>query len=226
MLLLQFVHGLNLQKEAHAWDEAHLNDSARALGRLFVLDVLLGNADRLPIKSLMWRGNPSNVLWSNPHSRNHVSGHCTPIDAIVARRPPKLLVQEIDQKEDSLLELALLDRQAAQQVLLEAVSCNSAGTAAVEADWVPSEPGWQARHREGSGKAENGTSISRTCSAVKAFHEGLRSALGHALRDLGLLEMVANVLRSWLDEFHADMNALCVKQRKSLKRLSETKQLQ
>ena len=53
-------------------------------------DLLLGNADRLPIQSLGWRGNPANTIWTH--------GRCVPIDAAVARRPPKLLVRDMDQK--------------------------------------------------------------------------------------------------------------------------------
>jgi hypothetical protein len=32
------------------------------VGRLLLLDMLLGNADRLPLPELGWRGNRSNVL--------------------------------------------------------------------------------------------------------------------------------------------------------------------
>ena len=36
------------------------------LGRLLLLDMLLGNADRLPFPELGWRGNPSNVILGAP----------------------------------------------------------------------------------------------------------------------------------------------------------------
>ena len=36
------------------------------VGRLLLLDMLLGNADRLPLPQLGWRGNPSNVLLGAP----------------------------------------------------------------------------------------------------------------------------------------------------------------
>lgn len=36
------------------------------VGRLLLLDLLLGNADRLPLPELGWRGNPSNVLLGAP----------------------------------------------------------------------------------------------------------------------------------------------------------------
>jgi hypothetical protein len=36
------------------------------LGRLLLLDMLLGNADRLPFPELGWRGNPSNIILGAP----------------------------------------------------------------------------------------------------------------------------------------------------------------
>ena len=90
MLLLQYVPGRNLEHEEEAFQPQNLPFACKALGRLFTLDLLLGNADRLPIQSLGWRGNPRNVLWTN--------GGCVPIDAAVARRPPQLLLRDMDQK--------------------------------------------------------------------------------------------------------------------------------
>lgn len=215
MLLMQYVRGFNMHEERGAWEPSRLNKSTHSLGRLFVLDLLLGNADRLPVKSLNWRGNPSNILWSAADDSEPGGGCCcVPIDATVARRPPKLLVQEADQRADEILELVLLDRRTAQQVLLEAVSCNAAAIAAVEADWAPTEPAWAAKRA-----AEGGEGPPH--SAVKAFHEGVCSALAQALRELGLMEMLADVLRSWLDAFHTDMREVCSKG----SGLSETRQL-
>ena len=89
-LLLQYVPGRNLEDAEEAFQLPHLPAACRALGRLFALDLLLGNADRLPIQSLGWRGNPGNTIWAH--------GRCVPIDAAVARRPPKLLVRDMDHK--------------------------------------------------------------------------------------------------------------------------------
>jgi hypothetical protein len=200
MLLLQFIAGSNLRSETDAWQGPLLTDSCHALGRLMVLDMLLGNSDRLPIQSLSWRGNPSNVLWSTLRSPGSNGGKCVPIDAVVARRPPRLLVQETDQKVGSMLELALLDRKSAQQVLLEAVSCNSAGVDAVTADWAPNEAAWAKKY------AKVAEDERPAHSAVKAFHEGIRSALALAVREQGLLEMIVDVIRSWLDTCISDMN--------------------
>eukprot|EP00438_Fugacium_kawagutii_P001855 Skav217731 [mRNA] locus=scaffold3421:4355:10802:+ [translate_table: standard] len=189
MLLLQYVPGRNLETEEEAFLPRNLPAACKALGRLFTLDLLLGNADRLPIQSLGWRGNPGNTIWS-PGAR------CVPIDAAVARRPPKLLVRDMDQKALGaaglqaawLLELALLDRQSAQEVLLDAVSCNPAAVATIQADWAINE-----------GRADG------AMSGVKAFHEGLKSALAAAVEEQGLLEMMTDVVDSWVQNFKADM---------------------
>jgi hypothetical protein len=39
-----------------------LAGTSEELGRLLLLDMLLGNADRLPIPDLGWRGNKGNLL--------------------------------------------------------------------------------------------------------------------------------------------------------------------
>ena len=54
-----------------------------------------------------------------------------------------------------LLELALLDRSSAQELLLEAVHGNAAADDAVRRDWAPSEGAWMERY---GGKAPRGRS--------------------------------------------------------------------
>jgi len=209
LLLLQFIPGENMQKEVDAWKPESLPASSRAFGRLLVLDMLLGNPDRLPVKSLSWRGNPANILWSRSCEKGGgESSHCVPIDAVVARRPPKLLVQDADQKVARVLELVMLDRQTAYDVLLEAVSSNEAAVAAVKADWAA---------------CGNGASVLPPNSSVKAFNEGVRSALALAVREQGLLEMIVQVIRSWLDSFLADVRSSNAKWSKWK---SRTRQLQ
>mmetsp|Transcript_27287 Transcript_27287/g.49389 ORF Transcript_27287/g.49389 Transcript_27287/m.49389 type:complete len:521 (+) Transcript_27287:502-2064(+) len=214
MLILQFVPGENLQSEELAFQPENLAASCRDLGRLFALDLLLGNSDRLPVKSLNWRGNPGNILWKQTGG----SSRCVPIDAAVARRPPKMLVQDMDQKAACTLELVLLDRASAQQVLLEAVSCNKAAVAAIEADWSPNEAAWAERFG-GKAAAEAAGAV----SAAKAFNEGVKSALTRALQEQGLLEMITDVVHSWIQNFKADMKEVGGK---APGKLGETKQLQ
>lgn len=194
LLLLQYVPGCSMSRETVAWKPENLDDSCRAIGRLLMLDLLLGNSDRLPLKSLAWRGNPSNVLW-----QKDVFGEdrCVPIDAVVARRPPRRLVQDADRKIARLLELVLLDLPTAYETLLEAVFFNGEASAAIEADWA-------------SGLNDeccppSCSSVAGRVCAASAFQEGVQLALALALQEQGLLEMVGEVVASWLEQFHTDM---------------------
>eukprot|EP00913_Durusdinium_trenchii_P024375 g22884.t1 len=196
MLLLQYVPGHNLFDEKEAFQPENLSSACHALGRLFTLDLLLGNADRLPLQSLSWRGNPRNVLFS-------AGGRCVPIDAAVARRPPKLLVRDMDQKAARLLELALLDRRSCHEVLVEAIRCNDWATKAIEADWLPNEGAWQERYGGPEGKAK--ATADGAMSSVKAFNEGIKAALAEAVEEQGLLEMMTEVVESWIENFKADL---------------------
>eukprot|EP00931_Biecheleriopsis_adriatica_P072731 TRINITY_DN47146_c0_g1_i1.p1 TRINITY_DN47146_c0_g1~~TRINITY_DN47146_c0_g1_i1.p1 ORF type:complete len:680 (+),score=196.20 TRINITY_DN47146_c0_g1_i1:106-2145(+) len=217
MLLLQYVPGSNLEKEEVAFQPERLADSCRALGRLFVLDLMLGNSDRLPLNSLNWRGNPGNVLWQACEG----SSRCVPIDAAVARRPPKMLVRDMDEKASCLLELVQLDRATCHKVLLEALSCNSAASTVLEADWAPNEAAWAERH--GGRAAADAKGV---MSSAKAFNEGVKSALASALQEQGLLEMLTDVVNSWLDNFKADMKEHAAKPGAKPKlKLGETKEL-
>lgn len=56
--------------------------------RLFLLDWLLGNPDRLPCHSLNWRGNPENLRFC---SGGPLAGRMVAIDAVVQRRPPGIM---------------------------------------------------------------------------------------------------------------------------------------
>eukprot|EP00775_Hariotina_reticulata_P011737 gene11737-11882_t len=63
LLLMEFVAGPQLKDSGAA-----LMGDGRAVlledvGRLFLLDMLLGNADRMPCADLGWRGNANNLLY-------------------------------------------------------------------------------------------------------------------------------------------------------------------
>jgi len=200
VLILQMLPGCSMQREQQAWNPHQLPASSRDLGRLLGLDLLLGNADRLAVPSLAWRGNPSNVIWrSDLNALEEATSKCVPIDAAVARRPPRLLVQEADKKVSQLLENALFNTGDAYKLLQEVVSCNEAAAAAVTADWESSK------------------------QAVFSSQAGLVAALQVIIQEQDLLEMVASVIRSWLDDFHADMQKVAEGPRR---RLSETRELQ
>jgi hypothetical protein len=92
--------------------------------------------------------------------------------------------------------MALLDAQSSHGLLMEAVHCNDAAVAALE-----SSSEWQRALGLANG---DGASPPVPAMAV-AFKEGLKSALDLALRERGLLEMLADVLGSWIDAFMQDM---------------------
>ena len=55
------------------------------LHRLLVLDMILGNQDRLGLEALGWRGNPHNMMFAN---RGEFQNRTVAIDSLVQRRPP------------------------------------------------------------------------------------------------------------------------------------------
>ena len=64
---------------------ARISCQRRGASRLFLLDMLLGNPDRLPCEALGWRGNPHNILFAAAGAR---AGRMVAIDSAVQRRPP------------------------------------------------------------------------------------------------------------------------------------------
>lgn len=86
-LLIGLVNGPSVSMAPSAFAEPDTAlASAAALGRLFVLDLVLANPDRLPCSSLGWRGNPNNLRWSI--AERSIRG----IDHTLARRPPRMLL--------------------------------------------------------------------------------------------------------------------------------------
>eukprot|EP00928_Gymnodinium_smaydae_P080827 TRINITY_DN64448_c0_g1_i1.p1 TRINITY_DN64448_c0_g1~~TRINITY_DN64448_c0_g1_i1.p1 ORF type:complete len:732 (-),score=56.09 TRINITY_DN64448_c0_g1_i1:94-2289(-) len=194
MLVLQFVPGKHMKTEHGAWDSDRLQDSARALGSLLVLDMMLDNKDRLSVAGLSWRGNPANIIWTESpygggtHGRN--ASRCVPIDAVLSYAPASFQ-EDSDCQAARVLELVLLDRASCYDVLHDILSCNSCAADLLKADWAACGNGSKA------GPLPSGC-------AVKTFHEGIRMSLGLAQKAQGLIEMVVSVVTSWLDSFRND----------------------
>lgn len=63
LFLMNYVHGSPLLESPNAFDSREAaGNTAAALGRILVLDLILRNEDRLPCRQLGWRGNPANLL--------------------------------------------------------------------------------------------------------------------------------------------------------------------
>ena len=55
---------------------------------MLLLDMVLGNQDRLPLDSLGWRGNPGNLLFC---PAGEFRDRTVAIDTLVQRRPPGVI---------------------------------------------------------------------------------------------------------------------------------------
>ena len=158
------------------------NSAACALladvGRLLLLDLLLGNADRLPLPELGWRGNPANVLLGAPGAPPRYAGRAVAIDSSVPRRPPAL---------KSCAEDAAAERLA--QLLLAAPGDGAA--AAILAQLLGAE-----------------AAAAAGAAGLAAFRAGFRAALERAARVRGLLEMAQGATAGWVAEFLDDVAPL------------------
>ena len=102
-------------------------DLAEALGRVFVLDCLLGNADRLPCAEMGWRGNAGNLLLASKNeteTENETENDggafflCA-IDQSVARRVPRRRALEDAAAVPRVLELVRNRPSVARRVFAE-----------------------------------------------------------------------------------------------------------
>ncbi|KAK9816445.1 hypothetical protein WJX72_000348 [[Myrmecia] bisecta] len=128
MLVMEYIPGQVLLQTQEPFQEAHVQQTAADLGRLFMLDMLLGNSDRLPCEALGWRGNIHNILFCTAGA---LEGRIVAIDSVVQRRPPGGLVSAEDASCNRLTELALNDIQAAGKILQEAVSSSAVAVEAM-----------------------------------------------------------------------------------------------
>ncbi|KAG1338736.1 putative Dual specificity protein phosphatase PHS1 [Cocos nucifera] len=63
LFLMNYVHGSPLLESPNAFNSREAaGNTAAALGRILMLDLILRNEDRLPCRQLGWRGNPANLL--------------------------------------------------------------------------------------------------------------------------------------------------------------------
>ena len=104
-LLLRYVPGIRLThahaREAFRGEQAV--QTAMELGRMLVCDMTIGNADRLPVRELGWRGNLSNVLYVPRRHQGRDprwAGRVVGIDASVPRKPPQVREKEKERERE------------------------------------------------------------------------------------------------------------------------------
>eukprot|EP00878_Enallax_costatus_P023837 GHUV01025391.1.p2 GENE.GHUV01025391.1~~GHUV01025391.1.p2 ORF type:complete len:441 (+),score=177.36 GHUV01025391.1:570-1892(+) len=72
-LLMEYVEGDRMADCPQAFEGDNFGVLLEDVGCLFLLDMLLGNADRMPCKRLGWRGNKNNLLYGAPGKDNSCS---------------------------------------------------------------------------------------------------------------------------------------------------------
>eukprot|EP00210_Caulerpa_lentillifera_P003123 g2984.t1 len=90
------------------------------IGKLFVLDMALGNPDRLPCEDLRWRGNSGNVLLGSELSR--FKNQFIAIDSCFPRQPPSFQLTHEKHSITKTAELMLNDKKYCTKILLAIVS--------------------------------------------------------------------------------------------------------
>ncbi|KAJ6748330.1 DUAL SPECIFICITY PROTEIN PHOSPHATASE PHS1 [Salix purpurea] len=90
LLLMSYVHGSPLLESSNAFEPRETGERiAAALGRVFLLDLVIRNEDRLPCRELGWRGNPANLLLAEKMTSSNVNALEVPLDSAINRYQPK-----------------------------------------------------------------------------------------------------------------------------------------
>lgn len=192
MLVMEFVRGRPLLECADAFDlglggrnTLQLFDD---LGRLFLLDMVLGNPDRLPCIDLGWRGNAANILHGGKGSKMY--GRVVAIDSCIHRRPPAALLSREDAAVDRMAQLLLNDPMFTLSTLKGSLVAGSrSALSALQA---------------------------KPFECISSFQSGLSSCLKRVVDIKGLLEMIHLRIDEWMKEFIEDLKSISPKLSESL----------
>ncbi|KAH8492774.1 hypothetical protein H0E87_022132 [Populus deltoides] len=92
LLLMSYVHGSPLLESSNAFEPRETGERiAAALGRVFLLDLVIRNEDRLPCRELRWRGNPANLLLAEKMTSSNVNALEVAFDSAINRYQPKVI---------------------------------------------------------------------------------------------------------------------------------------
>ncbi|WOL12169.1 dual specificity protein phosphatase PHS1-like [Canna indica] len=92
LFLMNYVDGSPLVESTNAFDSREAAEStAASLGRVFMLDLILRNEDRLPCPQLGWRGNPANLLFSNKFVSGKKDALDEAYDSVIRRYKPRIV---------------------------------------------------------------------------------------------------------------------------------------
>uniref|UniRef100_A0A7S3ETZ8 Actin-fragmin kinase catalytic domain-containing protein n=1 Tax=Haptolina ericina TaxID=156174 RepID=A0A7S3ETZ8_9EUKA len=178
VLLQTLIPGKPVLRCAEALTPAGLPATARAFGRMLVLDMLLHNEDRLPCSDLRWRGNAGNILFSES------GGGVFAIDTTLPRRPPAFVLEAAKKASMEFLHRLLAPSSDRASEFLREVLTQPDAVTALSA-FAGSDRGWP---------------VEIPSSALQPAVTELRAGVVEALGRLGSLH-------TWLTSLHASLDS-------------------
>ncbi|KAF9671773.1 hypothetical protein SADUNF_Sadunf12G0083400 [Salix dunnii] len=92
LCVCSYVHGSPLLESSNAFEPHETGERiAAALGRVFLLDLVIRNEDRLPCRELRWRGNPANLLLAEKMTSSNVNALEVAFDSAINQYRPKVI---------------------------------------------------------------------------------------------------------------------------------------
>ncbi|XP_062091529.1 dual specificity protein phosphatase PHS1 isoform X2 [Humulus lupulus] len=92
LFLMSYVHGSPLLESSNAFEmKENAEKTAAALGRVFMLDLIIRNEDRLPCRQLRWRGNNANLLLADKMASAYMDALDEALDSVIKRYRPRAL---------------------------------------------------------------------------------------------------------------------------------------
>ncbi|XP_061953714.1 dual specificity protein phosphatase PHS1-like isoform X1 [Populus nigra] len=92
LLLMSYVHGSPLLESSNSFESRETAERiAAAIGRVFLLDLVIRNEDRLPCRELRWRGNPANLLLAEKMTPSNVNALEDAFDSAINRYRPRVI---------------------------------------------------------------------------------------------------------------------------------------
>ncbi|PSR89420.1 Dual specificity protein like [Actinidia chinensis var. chinensis] len=92
LFLMNYVHGAPLLDSSNAFDSRETaENTAAALGRILVLDLVIRNEDRLPCRQLRWRGNSANLLLADKMASANMDALEEAFNSAIKRYRPQVI---------------------------------------------------------------------------------------------------------------------------------------
>ncbi|PON97448.1 Dual specificity phosphatase [Trema orientale] len=92
LFLMSYVHGSPLLESSNAFElRENAEKTAAALGRVFMLDLIIRNEDRLPCRQLRWRGNFANLLLADKMASAYMDALDEALDSAIKQYRPRVI---------------------------------------------------------------------------------------------------------------------------------------